>query len=51
MENGSKDLEYFKNAGTELNINKGDKTATAKIEITKNGTYTIYSEDVKGNAE
>lgn len=47
--NGEKETEYFKNDGTELNIQKEDKIAFAMVEITKNGTYTIYGEDEKGN--
>ena len=49
MANGDRDVSYFKNDGTELNMEKGNKTATSVANITENGTYTIYSEDEAGN--
>ena len=49
MANGKRDITYFENNGTELNMEKGDKTATSAVNITENGTYTIYSEDEAGN--
>ena len=47
---GNQTIDYFENEGTTLNIVKDDKTAQAIVMITKNGTYTIYAEDEKGNA-
>ena len=49
MTNGEQDESYFENNGTELQVIKGDKTAISIINVTKNGTYTIYAEDETGN--
>lgn len=49
MTNGEQNEAYFENNGTEIQILKGDKTATSVINVTKNGTYTIYAEDDVGN--
>lgn len=39
---GKADLDYFKNHGTDLNENN--------IVVNKNGDYTLYAEDIAGNA-
>ena len=49
MESGERDETYFENNGTELEMEKADKTSTSIVNITENGTYTIYAEDDKGN--
>lgn len=49
MESGKKDIDYFENNGTKLNIKEEDKKATAIVNITKNGDYTVYAEDEEGN--
>ena len=49
MANGERDATYFENNGIELNMEKGNKTSTSIVNITENGTYTIYSEDEAGN--
>ena len=49
MESGKKDIDYFENNGTKLNIKEEDKKATAVVNITKNGDYTVYAEDEEGN--
>ena len=47
--NGEKDIDYFENEGTILQMKTDDKSAEAAVMITKNGTYTIYAEDEQGN--
>lgn len=49
MANGDKDVTYFENNGTQIDMQKGEKTSTSIVNITKNGTYTIYSEDEANN--
>ena len=49
MASGERDIVYFENNGTELDMKKGDKTSTSLVNITKNGTYTVYAEDESGN--
>ena len=46
---GAQNLEYFKTNGQELETTKNGNSSTASLNITKNGTYTVYSKDVKGN--
>ena len=47
--NGNQTVEYFKDGGTTLQTIQDDKSAQAIVMITKNGIYTIYAEDEKGN--
>ena len=49
MESGQKDINYFENNGTKLDAKEEDKKATAVVNITENGDYTIYAEDEAGN--
>ena len=49
MESGERDVTYFENNGTELQIEQGDKTAASLVKIAENGTYTVYAEDDSGN--
>ena len=49
--NGNQDISYFENGGQELTLEKQDHTAKAMINVTKNGTYTIYVQDEGGNAK
>ena len=49
MESGERDVTYFENNGTELQIEQGDKTATSFVKINENETYTVYAEDEAGN--
>ena len=49
MESGERDTTYFENNGTELQMEKGDKTSSSLVKITENGTYTVYAEDEAGN--
>ena len=49
MASGERDISYFEENGTELQMGKEDKTSTSIVNITKNGTYTIYAEDEAGN--
>lgn len=46
---GEKDIEYFAENGQELEV-KGETTiASSTINITENGIYTVYAEDILGN--
>ena len=49
MASGERDTNYFASNGTELGMEKGDKTSTSVVNVTENGTYTIYAEDEAGN--
>ena len=49
MESGDRDITYFENNGTELDMQKGDKTSNSLVNVTENGTYTVYAEDEAGN--
>lgn len=49
MASGERDANYFASNGTELGMEKGDKTSTSVVNVTENGTYTIYAEDEAGN--
>ncbi len=51
IENGERDITYFDDNGTELQMQKDDKKSTSAVNITKNGTYTIYAEDEAENKE
>lgn len=51
IENGERDISYFDGNGTELKIQKEDKKSTSVVNITQNGTYTIYAEDEAKNKE
>lgn len=47
---GKQTLTYFKEAGEVLELNKTENTATTTFGILQNGWYTIYIEDMSGNA-
>lgn len=49
MASGERDIAYFENNGTELKMQKGDKTSTSIVNVLENGTYTVYAEDEAGN--
>ena len=49
MASGERDVSYFESNGTELQMEKGDKTSISIVNITENETYTIYAEDEAGN--
>ena len=44
-----RDISYFSDNGTTLDQTTGENSATAYVDATSNGTYTIYAEDSKGN--
>ena len=46
---GEQTIDYFENGGQELTLQKEDNSAIAAINVTKNGTYTIYVKDEAGN--
>ncbi|MFR0823143.1 MAG: hypothetical protein ACLU84_02450 [Clostridia bacterium] len=47
---GKQTLSYFKEAGEVLELTKTGNTATTTFGILQNGWYTIYVEDMAGNA-
>ncbi len=47
---GKQTLTYFKEAGEVLELTKTANTATTTFGILQNGWYTIYVEDMPGNA-
>lgn len=46
---GNKDIEYFAENGQELEVKGENTTASSTINITENGIYTVYAEDILGN--
>lgn len=46
---GEKDIEYFAENGQELEVKGENTTASIAINITDNGIYTVYAEDILGN--
>ena len=48
---GEQTADYFENGGQELALQKEENSATAAINITENGNYTVYFVDEAGNAK
>ncbi len=48
---GEQAIEYFEDGGQELNLQKEENSALAAINVTENGTYTVYAKDEAGNAK
>ena len=46
---GEQTIDYFENGGQELTLQKEDNSAIAAINVTQNGTYTVYVRDEAGN--
>ena len=48
---GQQTIDYFENGGQELTLQKEENSALAAINVTENGTYTVYAKDEAGNAK
>ena len=48
---GEQNIDYFVDNGQELDIENNSKTVNTSINISKNGTYTVFAKDTAGNSK
>ena len=48
---GEQNIDYFENNGQELDIENNSKMVNTSINISENGTYTVFAKDIAGNSK